>query len=74
MADSQVTKPCAHVTHAQCASQCHHCDTNKKTSQVKRKLLGYIWTPVGDETAHTISLEHDSMSYNNAIAYPDAKF
>jgi len=47
---------------------------NEEIFQVERKLLGHTRTPVGDETAHTMSLEHDPMSYNDAIACPDAKF
>lgn len=47
---------------------------NKKTSQIERKLLEYIGTPISDETAHKMSLEHDPVSYNDAIAHPDAKF
>jgi len=47
---------------------------NKETSQVERKLLGHAGTSVGDETAHTMSLERDPVSYNDAIACPDAKF
>jgi len=35
-------------------------------------LPGYVGTSVGDETAHTTSLEHDPVSYNDAIARPDA--
>ena len=29
---------------------------------------------VGDETTHITSLEHDPVSYNDAMACPDAKF
>ena len=47
---------------------------NEETSQVKRKLLEHAGTSVGDEIAHTMSLEHDPVSYNNAIACLDAKF
>ena len=47
---------------------------NEKISQVERKLLGHAGTSVGDETAHTMSLEHDPVSYNDAIACLDAKF
>jgi len=47
---------------------------NEETSQIERKLLGHAGTSVGDETAHTMSLEHDPVSYNDAIARPDAKF
>jgi len=47
---------------------------NEETSQVERKLLGHTGTSVGDETAHTMSLECDPVSYNDAIARPDAKF
>jgi len=47
---------------------------NEKSSQVERKLLGHTGTSVGDETAYTMSLEHDPVSYNDAITHPDAKF
>jgi len=47
---------------------------NEETSQVERKLLGHTGTSVGDETAHTMSLKHDPVSYNDAIAHPDTKF
>ena len=46
----------------------------EETSQVERKLLGHARTLVGDETTHTISLKHNPMSYNDAIACLDTKF
>ena len=47
---------------------------NEETSQVEEKLPGHVGTSVGDETTHTASLEHNPVSYNNAMACADAKF
>ena len=38
VADSQVTKPCMCVTHAQCASWCHHHDSSRAREYTKEKL------------------------------------
>jgi len=37
-------------------------------------MIQLLFNLTGDETTYTMSLEHDPISYNDAIAHPDAKF
>jgi len=44
---------------------------NKKTSELKKQILGPVQASVDNETAGITSLEQDSAFYSNAMAYPD---
>jgi len=67
VADSQVTKPCTHVTCMQCASQCHHCDILTNSPQTPEAYMSLFFL-YDDVSPHQVLPIKDDTSCSRLLS------